>query len=205
MLAQTSPGLPSSGESINKHMRRCDIDYDENVGLFSPGQGAWTKNCKYGVSFGRKLLCFVEERFPNCGTDKEEQCAANFLDPRYKCLHLNLFDKFETTKNNLENMSKARNFDGSSISENNIINVLPIAANALSPTSRLRQKIHKAAKTPQFQSILMNEFATYENLPIYIGQDILGWWKTHSEMLPVLSKLPQLYLAIPATSTQSEY
>ena len=101
-------------------------------------------------------------------------------------------------------MSKARNFDGSSISENNIINVLPIAANDLSPTSRLRQKMNKSAKTPQFQSILMNEFATYENLPIYIGQDILGWWKTHSEMLPDLSKLAQLYLAIPATSTQSE-
>ena len=33
---------------------------------------------------------------------------------------------------------------------------------------------------------------------------VLTWWKNHAEMLPILSKLARMYLAIPATSTQSE-
>ena len=56
----------------------------------------------------------------------------------------------------------------------------------------------------QDQTILMKEFSTYEILPLYSGTNILNWWKSHTEMLPVLSKLARLYLAIPATSTQSE-
>ena len=39
---------------------------------------------RYGINFAKKLLAFVEYRFPNCGTEKHENCAANFLDPNYK-------------------------------------------------------------------------------------------------------------------------
>ena len=101
------------------------------------------ENCKYGVGFARKLMSFVEDRFPNCGTDKTEQTSANYLDPRYRGLHLHLFNKFEETKNYLEQVTKDRNLDGGKEFENNKLQASPISSKDLSPTSRLRQKMRK--------------------------------------------------------------
>ena len=81
-----------------------------------------------------------------------------------------------------------------------------MVAKDLSPTSRLRQKMKKVTSNniQQQESKLRKEFFTYENMPSFSGYDVLNWWKSHKEMLPILSKLAQLYLSIPATSAQSE-
>ena len=51
------------------------------------------ENCKYGVGFAKALKLCVEKRLPVCGTTELESCAGNFLDPRYKVIHLIQFDK----------------------------------------------------------------------------------------------------------------
>ena len=44
----------------------------------------------------------------------------------------------------------------------------------------------------------------YEQLNVAKDADILIWWKVHEPNFPLLSKLAKKYLAVPATSTESE-
>ena len=158
--------------------------------------------CRYGITFARTLLTCTEERFPDCGTESIENSAANFLSPHYKGIHLTLFNRFDSTKDTLTKVCNERNLDGN---QNIPIENEIVANTDLSPTSRLRQKLLAKSVSPNNESQLSKEFYTYENLPVCpSSMNVLAWWKQHQEMLPVLSKLARLYLAIPASSTKSE-
>ena len=50
-----------------------------------------------GVMFARQLKSQIEFRFPGYGTDRDENCFANYLDPVLKGLHLKSVNKFEET------------------------------------------------------------------------------------------------------------
>ena len=60
------------------------------------------RNCRYGIGFARVLQTKLEERFPNKGTEKLERCVANYLDPRYKGIHLSIFNQLTLTKETME-------------------------------------------------------------------------------------------------------
>ena len=60
------------------------------------------RNCRYGIGFARVLQTKLEERFPNKGMEKLERCVANYLDPRYKGIHLSIFNQLTLTKETME-------------------------------------------------------------------------------------------------------
>ena len=73
----------------------------------------------------------------------------------------------------------------------------------LSLTSKLKKKLKK--KSDIFESDIRREMQTYESLPdAKKEEDTLDWWKNHSEVIPILSKLARRFLAIPASSSKSE-
>ena len=59
-----------------------------------------------------------------------------------------------------------------------------------------------AAETPRER--LQREMQQYEQLNVEKDAEILIWWKVHEPNFPLLSKLARKYLAVPATSTESE-
>ena len=54
--------------------------------------------CRFAVGFARVLLENVNKRFPKCGTQVEERCVANLLDPHLKGVHLSPAGKLNSTK-----------------------------------------------------------------------------------------------------------
>ena len=52
--------------------------------------------------FAKELIIALDTRFPNMGTNIIENCIANYLDPRFRGVHLIELDKFEETKCNLQ-------------------------------------------------------------------------------------------------------
>lgn len=59
-----------------------------------------------------------------------------------------------------------------------------------------------ASLTPRDR--LKEEMTDYELLKVEKDADILTWWKVHESNFPLLAKLARKYLAVPATSTESE-
>ena len=51
----------------------------------------------------QKLRSNLEGRFPNSGMDRFERCVANYLDPRWKGVHLSINGNLESTKRDIEN------------------------------------------------------------------------------------------------------
>jgi len=58
------------------------------------------------------------------------------------------------------------------------------------------------AETPRER--LKREMVQYEQLNVEKDADILIWWKVLEPNFPLLSKFSRKYLAVPATSTESE-
>ena len=56
--------------------------------------------------FGEELVKQLEERFPEYGTNREESCEGNYLNPHLKGIHLKNLNKFEETKNAMEEKLK---------------------------------------------------------------------------------------------------
>ena len=158
------------------------------------------RNCRYGIGFARVLQTKLEERFPNKGMEKLERCVANYLDPRYKGIHLSLFNQLTLTKERMEEKW------------GDLLKSAPAQADmeleeapdvTLSPTSKLLMS--RKVTQQQEGSLLQKEMADYEKLGNPgRGADILTWWKHNQEELPLLSKLARMILAIPASSAKSE-
>ncbi|KAK3918353.1 E3 SUMO-protein ligase ZBED1 [Frankliniella fusca] len=51
---------------------------------------------------------------------------------------------------------------------------------------------------------LRKEMSKYEGISVAKDEDILAWWRLHENSFPLLASLAKKYLAIPATSTESE-
>ena len=160
----------------------------------------------------RHLKLNIERRFPDYGTDRDENCYANFLDPVLKGLHLKAVNKYDRTSDNLENLEEIPEIESERI--NNEQNIIPEEAKSLTPRELLRKKIldKEAGRTgrsgvfsPVQVSRFRREVATYEAMPDADSTtDRLMWWKSHSETFPILSKLASKILCIPAASSKSE-
>ena len=80
----------------------------------------------------------------------------------------------------------------------------------LSPTSLLRKRfLEKQQKTVTDErnqpSSLEREIMRYESFTLAPNDvDVLNWWKTHENAIPLLAKLAKHVLTIPASSSKSE-
>ena len=71
-------------------------------------------------------------------------------------------------------------------------------------TKLLRKKTMKDSENGE-RSILVTELAKYESLPLAKrDENIICWWKSEEKSLPNLAKYARRYLAISASSAESE-
>ena len=161
---------------------------------------------KTGVVFARKLKENLEVRFPAKGTECEMYGKANYLNPKYRGIHLMAEDKLEEVKNAMEEEWNHRQSDeevsdgASSVTEN----ALPVP---LSPTSQLRKKLGTRVEYRRHQktSQIRKEMERYESFTLAPKDaSVLDWWKKMASALPILSEIARSVLAIPASSAKSE-
>ena len=79
--------------TINYVVERLFVHQEELDGFIKS-----SSNCQYGIGFARSLKKNLNLRFPDCGTEVIENRLANFLDPRLKGVHLQMFKKYNDTK-----------------------------------------------------------------------------------------------------------
>jgi hypothetical protein len=171
-------------------------------------------NNKHGIGFARQLKLQIENRFPNTGTDNKLRRIANYLAPQYKGMHLEATDKFEATKdeirdeaNILDQNEREPEAPEEIVVDENIQQV------PLSPTSQLRKKMLAKQRRPQDHAHASNldvspvdrELRRYESFSLAPKTvDVLQWWRSHENVLPILSKLAKKVLTVPASSSKSE-
>jgi hypothetical protein len=170
-------------------------------------------NNRYGVGFARELKKQIEVRFPEVGTENKLRCFANFLAPQYKGIHLETTGKLETTKDDIKR-EVVRFEDNEVDSELNegFIEEDTVDTPPLSPTSQLRkqkkarqQRTHTGDQLENRESSIDKELRRYETFSLAPKDvDILSWWKSHENVLPLLAKLAKKVLTIPASSAKSE-
>ena len=160
---------------------------------------------KKGVGFAKTLKKKLDERFPNFGTNLHLARKGNYLDPRFRGLHLTSLGKFDSTKNELENIWN--DIHGEPEEENPGQSTNDPASIDLSPTSKLRQKLQMRTQSvsQREQTKIRKEMSKYEALSVPPKATcILGWWNFHKKRFPILSSLARLVLAIPASSAKSK-
>ena len=152
---------------------------------------------RYGIMFARTLQTNLEMRFPDRGMDRLERCVGNYLDPRFKGIHLSLVAKLGPTKQRMEERWGVQDVP--------VLEGVQVAADlSLSPTSKLLMGRRETLQ--QEGSALEREMVNYEKRFGNPGRnaDILTWWKLNQEELPLLSKIARTVLSIPASSAKSE-
>lgn len=80
---------------------------------------------------------------------------------------------------------------------------LAALANNLTP-DEAEQEANAVAAPTSVRDQLLGEMARYESLDVSKDTNILQWWKMHQSSFPLLSGKARKYLAVPATSTESE-
>ena len=161
------------------------------------------ENCRYGVGFARELLKRLNERFPNCGMDVFERRAANYLDPRYKGLHLHSAGLLAATKKSIEEkyFEPAAGWLADMVDQREP----QIPDVQLSPTSRLMKEMRRNRENSRRESKMELEMSKYETFSIpQKDADVLDWWRKHQDILPLLSKVARKVLVIPSSSAKSE-
>ena len=113
------------------------------------------RNCRYGIGFARVLQTKLEERIPNKGMEKLERCVANYLDPRYKGIHLSIFNQLTLTKETMEAKWGHLLLTGPAEAELELEEVPDVT---LSPTSKLL--MGRRATQEQEGSLLQKEMVT---------------------------------------------
>lgn len=154
-------------------------------------------NCRHALSFARALQQMLEQRFPNQGMDVEERAMANYLDPRFKGIHLALAARKAATKELIKERFGEEEQD---IFDNDPeIDVAP-----LSPTSKLLHQ-NQVVAGHQGDSKMDKEMNTFEQMP---NQDRntnpLDFYRINEGSLPLLAKAARTIFAIPASSSKSE-
>ena len=156
--------------------------------------------------FFRMLMGELQRRFPLNGAMQQINCMANFLDPRYKGLHLMEYQKFEETKTAIliqekapmeeEAPARASNTDEGS-NQNSQVNYHDLLR------KRLKQNISTSiSSNPSKLALELDHYLDAKTADEKI--DILDWWKLMKTQYPILSKFARKYLCIPASSASSE-
>ena len=167
-----------------------------------------------GIGFGRELKRQIERRYPEKGTTKPLACMANYLSPKLKGIHLEESEKLDATKDLIEEEWKKMEADDSVLCRQESVGEPgePEVEIQLSPTTKLRMKMQARSQTTGKQERRRNrippirkEMIQYETFSLaQKGSRVLGWWKDHEAVLPILSKVAKKVLTVPASSAKSE-
>ena len=130
---------------------------------------------------------------------------SNFLDPRLRGVHLGEINELVSTIGNIErrisSMDPESDDEGDNIDDTDGNDNLTPTAKLLKSrcSSTPSSNVSKKKKSPK------QEIDAYCKLPA-CQQDVsvLAWWTEHVEVLPRLSALASMILAIPASSSASE-
>ena len=156
-------------------------------------------NCQYGITFARALLKNLQKRFPDKGADRFERRVANYLDPRFKGIHLSVIGVLEQTKADM-NEKFSDEEEREEVETTSRPSVLEV-----SPTSKLLRQARTRRIDENSENKLKSEMIEYETFSLASREgNILWWWKTHSSLLPLLAKIARTILAIPSSSAKSE-
>ncbi|XP_065664644.1 E3 SUMO-protein ligase ZBED1-like isoform X2 [Hydra vulgaris] len=154
----------------------------------------------------KMLISELQERYPLNGAEQLINCYANFLDPRYKGLHLIEYKKIDDIKEALLTQEKAKKKEK-----------LPITSSKIDNESNPNTKVnhHELLKKRLKQDISARSASTTTKLSLeiehYLGAEtadektnVLEWWKIMKLQYPILSDYAQKYLCITASSATSE-
>jgi hypothetical protein len=157
--------------------------------------------------FFRMLKDELQKRYPLNGAEKEINCLANFLDPRYKGLHLMEYKKLEETKKIILSQEKehtpseeAPTSVGNTEEEND--------GNAqINYHELLRKRLQRdispsLSPVPSKLALELDHYLDAKSADEKVN--ILGWWKIMHSQYPILSTYARKYLCIPASSATSE-
>ncbi|XP_065682346.1 uncharacterized protein LOC136086280 isoform X1 [Hydra vulgaris] len=157
-------------------------------------------------TFIKMLICELQERYPLNGAEQLINCFANFLDPRYKGLHLIEYKKCDEIKEAILTQEKEKKHEKASMSSSKTDN---------ESNENVKVNHHELLRKRLKQDILARSASTMTKLGLEIDHylaakiaeettDILEWWKTMKLQYPILSNYARKYLCIPATSATSE-
>ena len=137
--------------------------------------------------------------------------VANFVAPQYNVMHLSEIGQYNEVISDKRKLPAA-NCLNEAFNENinnggDVNEVL-----SLSPTSLLRAKMRAKFQRPSLDQARENlktpiqkDLDRYESYSLADSNvDILEWWRTHENTLPILSQIAKQVLTIPASSAKSE-
>ena len=162
-----------------------------------------------------------DNSFPDYGTKNELTCMANYLNPTLKGCHLKMknINKFEGTKTKIEQQQNHWKCDSDLEEVDEDIVDVPeeTSVKKLTPTELLKRQLREEDDKTKSrvnegsgvfgdpETAIKKEMKTYETLmEAKDGTDLLKWWKSHSEQLPLLSYMVRIIFCIPAASSKSE-
>ena len=159
--------------------------------------------------FFRMLKDELQKRFPLNGAEKQMNCLANFLDPRYKGLHLMEYKKFEETKKILLAQEKEVTPSEETEAPESVINTDKERDqnSQINYHDLLRKRLQQGISTTSspMPSKLALELDHYLDATAADEKvNILNWWKLMKPQYPILSTYARKYLCIPASSATSE-
>ena len=137
---------------------------------------------KCGIGFARELSKRIEERFPNKGMNISERRFANYLDPRYRGLHLQAGGVLDLTMKEIEAANEEDNLTTIEGGNKSVSSTSGSSSVPLSPTSKLRSQIKTRTEiiSEGRESKIKKEIVKYESFSIPGKEcDVLSWWKRH--------------------------
>ena len=161
------------------------------------------------AEFAKVLDEELEKRFPEYGTTNLVNSMSNYLNPRLKGVHLKLLGKMEEVKEDMEEKlgewRKEKEDEVKVVQEEEMEKEAP---KKLSPTEMLKKRMkdqeekakgRKAKKSSTFRNTsekqvtqFTEECDKYETVlkEAEEDEDILGWWRTHKDALPLSPTWP---------------
>ena len=166
---------------------------------------------RYVSVFARELLKLIEERFPNCGTDNDLNCIAHFLDPEYRGVCLKQFPGvYERTRRQIIRMGALYENVPAPAVEATREEPDEDVDEHLSAAQRLKRRMASPAVNSETPGLNNNRSATeieldkFESMEIDKCTDLLLFYKDHSKVFPILTKIARRVFAVPASSASSE-
>lgn len=163
---------------------------------------------RYVSVFARELLKLIEDRFPNCGTENNLNCIAHLLDPEYRGVCLKQFPGvYERTRREIIRMGALyENVPAPAVV---VTMEEPQVDENLSAAQRLKRMASPAVSAETIQ--LNNnrpateiELEKFESMEISSCNDLLLFYKEHSKVFPILTKIARRVFPVPASSASSE-
>jgi hypothetical protein len=140
---------------------------------------------RFARAFADELLSNIDDRFPECGASEEFNRSANYLDPAFRGVYLEVLGVLKKTKEEVVERWKEVG-EGEGLVQTGTVTNHDEAK--LDPTEKLL-RARKKSEEDEATTKIQKEMITYESLPeLLTNGDRLLWWKEHQQMLPILAR-----------------